>query len=77
MQISFARRDRAAKNLPPPVSLVRELAISAELIRYHRKLWLTPDSKTIIAALRPTARISAPLKASHVRTAVGSWNATA
>lgn len=31
--------------------LVRELAISAELVRYRRERWLTPEGKTIIAPL--------------------------
>lgn len=32
--------------------LLRELAISAELVRYRRKRWLTREGKTIIAPLR-------------------------
>lgn len=31
--------------------LVRDLAISAELVRYRRERWLTPEGKTIIAPL--------------------------
>jgi hypothetical protein len=31
--------------------LVRELAISAELVRYRRERWLSPEGKTIIAPL--------------------------
>ena len=31
--------------------LVRELAISSELVRYRRERWLTPEGKTIIAPL--------------------------
>ncbi|WP_306752781.1 hypothetical protein [Paracoccus actinidiae] len=31
--------------------LVRELVISAELVRYRRERWLTPEGKTIIAPL--------------------------
>ncbi|WP_218820834.1 hypothetical protein, partial [Haematobacter missouriensis] len=31
--------------------LVRDLAISAELIRYRRERWLTPEGRTLIAPL--------------------------
>ncbi len=61
-----AKRDREAvtaevvvKAAPPPGSrfkgyqdiLVRELTLSAEVVRYRRERWLTPSGETVLAPL--------------------------
>ena len=68
-----AKRDRGAvtseavvKAAPPPGSrfkgyqdiLVRELTLTAEVVRYRRERWATPSGETVLAPLRASSAAS-------------------